>query len=316
MTATNQPSHLQKLLPGFQLRRIRTEGATIQVATAGQGEPVLLLHGYPQTMACWHRIAPELAKDYSVVLADLRGYGGSSKPKGLADHSNYSKRAMAQDRVEVMQRLGHERFHLVGHDRGGRVGHRLARDHEQRVATLTVLDISPTLKMFERTDLAFARAYYHWFQMLQPPPLPEQKLAGQVPFNILGRVGRDKPDLSAFSKAAVAEYVRAFSDPRAIHASCEDYRAAGTIDLEHDRKDRHRLLKRPVMALWGRKAVVHAMFDCLADWREVAENVTGAALPCGHFLPEEAPAQTLSRIRRFLRAHPMDARPSAASKKP
>ena len=293
------------LFPGFKQKRIRTSGATINVVTAGQGEPVLLLHGYPQTMACWHQIAPELAKHYTVVCADLRGYGGSSKPKGLPDHSNYSKRAMALDMVEVMEKLGHTRFHLVGHDRGGRVAHRLARDHGKRVQTLTVLDISPTLKMFESTDLAFATAYYHWFQMLQPAPLPEKMLQGIVPFNILGRVGRAEPDLSAFSPAAVREYVKAFKDPKAIHASCEDYRAAGTIDLVHDRRDLHKKLKMPVHALWGKKGVIHKMFNCLEDWREVAENVSGGPVNCGHFIPEEAPAKTLSEIRRFIRQHPI-----------
>ena len=290
---------------GFTQRRIKTSGATINTVTAGSGEPVLLLHGYPQTMVCWHEIAPALAKDYTVVCADLRGYGGSSKPKGLPDHSNYSKRAMAQDMVEVMSALGYDKFHLVGHDRGGRVAHRLARDHGKRVQTLTVLDISPTLKMFESTNLAFARAYYHWFQMLQPAPLPEKMLQGIVPFNILGRVGRDELDLSAFSPAAVREYVKAFKDPKAIHASCEDYRAAGTIDLVHDRRDLHKKLKMPVHALWGKKGVVHRLFNCLEDWREVAEHVSGGPVNCGHFIPEEAPAKTLAEIRRFIRQHPI-----------
>ena len=292
------------LFPGFERRRVRTSGATINLVTAGQGDPVLMLHGYPQSHAIWHAVAPKLARGYRVVCADLRGYGDSSKPKGLPDHSNYSKRAMALDMVEAMAALGHRSFHLVGHDRGGRVAHRMAIDHGDRVLTLTLLDISPTLKMFESTDLAFATAYYHWFLMLQPPPLPEQMLAGQVPFNILGRVGRAKPDLRAFSKEAVAEYVRCFSDPRAIHASCEDYRASGTIDLEHDRADRGTKLGMPVMALWGSQAVVGRQFDCLADWREVALNVTGHALECGHFLPEEAPRETLAEIERFLRHHP------------
>ncbi len=290
---------------GFSQRRIKTSGATINTVVAGTGEPVLLLHGYPQTMVCWHEIAPALAKDYTVVCADLRGYGGSSKPKGLPDHSNYSKRAMAQDMVEVMSALGYDKFHLVGHDRGGRVAHRLARDHGKRVQTLTVLDISPTLKMFESTNLAFASAYYHWFQMLQPAPLPEKMLQGIVPFNILGRVGRDELDLSAFSPAAVREYVKAFKDPKAIHASCEDYRAAGTIDLVHDRRDLHKKLKMPVHALWGKKGVIHRLFNCLEDWREVAEQVSGGPVNCGHFIPEEAPAKTLSEIRRFIRQYPI-----------
>src|SRR4051794_19540432 len=192
-----------------------------------------------------------MAPRYRVICTDRRGYGDSSKPPGLPDHSNYAKRAMALDMVEVMEALGDRHFHLVGHDRGARVAHRLARDHGERVQTLTVLDISPTLKMFESTSMAFATAYYHWFLMLQPAPLPEQMLAGQVLFYILGRVGRTKANLKKFAKEAVAEYVRCFSDPRVIHASCEDYRAAGTIDLEHDRADRGRKLPMPVQALWG-----------------------------------------------------------------
>ena len=298
------------LFPNFERRRFQASGAEINYLRAGIGEPVLLLHGYPQTHACWHQMAPELARHYTVICADLRGYGDSSKPPGLPDHSNYSKRAMAQDMVELMTALGFERFHLVGHDRGGRVSHRLAADHPQHVHTLSVLDISPTLKMFERTDMAFARAYYHWFLMLQPSPLPEELLAGRVPFFILGRVGREEADLSKFSDEAVREYVRCFAEPDAIHASCEDYRAAGTIDLDHDRADRaagHKL-QMPLLALWGRDGVVASMFDCLADWRELAANVTGQALPCGHFIPEEAPDEALAQIESFLRRHPLDTR--------
>ena len=291
------------LLQGFEQGTIETSGATINYVAAGVGEPILLLHGYPETHVCWHRVAPELAQRYRVVCADLRGYGDSSKPEGLPDHSNYSKRAMGLDMVELMRTLGHYSFHLVGHDRGGRVAHRLTRDHEANVRTLTVLDVSPTLKMFESTNLAFATAYYHWFMMLQPPPLPEKMLAGQVPFNILGRVGRTEPDLSAFDPQAIDAYVRAFADPRAIHASCEDYRAAGTIDLEHDRADRGRKINTPVLALWGARAVVGTLFDCLADWREVANRVTGRAIDCGHFLPEEAPLETLAEIERFISSH-------------
>ncbi len=297
--------------PGFEQKRIRTSGGvTINAVIKGKGEPLLLLHGYPQTMACWHQIAPLLAKHYTVVCADLRGYGDSSKPKGLPDHSNYSKRAMAQDMVDVMAKLGFDKFHLIGHDRGGRVSHRLAKDHPSCVQTLTVLDISPTLKMFESTNLQFATAYYHWFQMLQPYPMPEKQLKGIVPFNILGMVGRAEPDLSAFDPAAVKEYVRVFKDPKAIHASCEDYRAAGTIDLEHDRKDRRRKLKMPLLALWGKRGVIQRLFNCLDDWREVATDVRGKALDCGHFIPEERPKETLAEIRRFLAEHPIKVRKS------
>jgi len=288
------------LFPGFRRRRIRTSGATINLVAKGDGPPLLLLHGYPETHAMWHKVAPALARDYTVVCPDLRGYGDSSKPKGLPDHANYSKRAMAKDMVEVMQALGHRSFHVAGHDRGARVAHRLARDHGSRVRTLTVLDISPTLRMYQSTDKAFATAYYHWFFLIQKPPLPEQLLAGHVPHYILGRLGRGKSGLKHFSPAAQREYIRCFRDPRTIHATCEDYRAAATIDLVHDRKDLRRKIRMPVLVLWGKQGVIERMFDPLKDWREVARNVTGHALDCGHFLPEEKPQQVLSELRRFV----------------
>jgi haloacetate dehalogenase len=289
------------LFPGFAKRKVRTSGATINVTFGGSGSPVLLLHGYPETHAMWHKVAPELARDYTVVCPDLRGYGASSKPKGEHDHSNYSKRAMALDMVEVMGALGHERFHVVGHDRGGRVGHRLARDHGKRVKTLTVLDISPTLKMYRSTNMQFAKANYHWFFLIQETPIPERMLEGQGPFYLLKRLGRGKAGLKYFSKEAMAEYVRAFKDPRTIHATCEDYRASATIDLMHDQKEKTKL-RMPVLALWGRQGVIEALFDCLADWREVASDVRGRSLPCGHFIPEEKPQELLTELRRFLRA--------------
>ena len=281
--------------PDFISRKIRTRGATINLKMGGKGEPVLLLHGYPETHVMWHKVAPALSRDYTVVCADLRGYGDSSKPKGLPDHSNYSKRAMALDMAEVMTALGHERFHVVGHDRGGRVAHRLARDHGKRVQSLTVLDISPTLKMYESTNMQFAKAYYHWFFLIQEAPLPERMLANIGPEYVFKRLGRGKAGLKYFSKDAMAEYVRCFNP----HSTCEDYRAAATIDLVHDRKDKSRL-KMPVLALWGKQGVIQALFDCLADWREVAADVRGRALQCGHFIPEEKPAELLAELRRFL----------------
>ena len=287
------------LFPGFQTRKVRASGATIHLEWGGNGPAVLLLHGYPQTHVMWHKVAPQLARDYTVVCPDLRGYGDSSKPKGLPDHSNYSKRTMAQDMVEVMRALGHQRFHVVGHDRGGRVGHRLARDHAARVQSLTVLDISPTLKMYRSTNMQFAKAYYHWFFLIQEAPIPERMLQGQAPFYILKRLGRGKTGLKHFSREAMDEYVRAFKDPRTIHATCEDYRAAATIDLVHDQKDRSKL-RLPLLALWGKHGVIEALFDCLADWREVAGDVRGRALACGHFIPEEQPQELVAELRRFL----------------
>ena len=286
------------LFPGFTQRKIRTSGASINLVTGGEGPPVLLLHGYPQTHAMWHKVAPQLARDYTVICADLRGYGDSSKPRGIPGHANYSKRAMALDMAEAMGKLGFARFHVVGHDRGGRVAHRLARDHGRRVQTLTVLDISPTLKMYLSTNLQFAKAYYHWFFLIQEAPLPEQMLEGLGPQYILTRLGRGKSGIKVFDRRALAEYTRCF-DP---HSTCEDYRAAATIDLVHDRKDLKRKLQMPVLALWGRQGVIAALFDCLADWREVAADVRGRALQCGHFIPEEKPKELLAELRRFLAA--------------
>jgi haloacetate dehalogenase len=291
---------MSSLFPGFSKKKIRTSGASINLVAAGKGPPVLLLHGYPETHAMWHKVAPALARDYSVVCPDLRGYGDSSKPKGEPDHSNYSKRAMALDMVEVMTALGHETFHVVGHDRGGRVAHRLARDHGKKVKTLTVLDISPTLKMYESTTMQFARAYYHWFFLIQETPIPERMLAGLGPFYIFKRLGRGKSGLKHFDKKAMAEYVRAFKDPRTIHATCEDYRASATIDLFHDKKDLARKITMPLLAIWGRQGVVQALFDPIEDWREVATNVHGRALQCGHFIPEEKPKELLAELHRFF----------------
>jgi haloacetate dehalogenase len=288
------------LFKGFEYRKIRTTGATINLVHGGQGPAVLLLHGYPETLAMWHKVAPALARDFTVVCADLRGYGDSSKPKGLPDHSNYSKRAMAKDMVEAMAALGHRHFHLVGHDRGARVAHRLARDHGKRVRSLTVLDISPTLTMYRRTDQDFATAYYHWFFLIQKAPLPETLLAKQVPHYILGRIGRGPGGIKVFDRNALKEYIRAFRDPRTIHATCEDYRAAAGIDLLHDKKDLKTKIKMPVLVLWGKHGVIEKMFKPLADWREVARDVRGRALDCGHFLPEERPAEVLRELRRFL----------------
>ncbi|HUN67826.1 MAG TPA: alpha/beta hydrolase [Burkholderiales bacterium] len=292
-----------KLFPDFRQRKIRTTGATINLVHSGDGPPVLLLHGYPETHAMWHKVAPALARDYTVVCADLRGYGDSSKPAGLPDHSNYSKRAMAKDMVEVMAALGHRRFHVVGHDRGARVAHRLARDHGKRVRSLTVLDISPTLTMYRRTDQDFATAYYHWFFLIQKAPLPEMLLARQVPHYILGRIGRGPGGIRVFDRSALKEYVRAFRDPRTIHATCEDYRAAASIDLVHDRKDLRTKIRMPVLVLWGKHGVIEKMFTPLADWREVAADVRGRSLDCGHFLPEEKPEEVLRELRPFLARH-------------
>jgi haloacetate dehalogenase len=287
----------------FTARRVATADANLYTVSAGAGsEPVLLLHGFPQTHAMWHGVAPGLAERHPVVCADLRGYGDSSKPYGDARHHSYSKRAMAADMVEVMRAHGHERFHVVGHDRGARVAHRLARDHGDRVKSLTVIDICPTLAMYRRTDMVFARAYYHWFLFIQPPPLPETMLqaAGfDAVFNALTRATGANPAEGRFDGRALREYRRCF-DARTVHAICEDYRASAGIDLDHDAQDEGRKLAMPLLALWGSRGVVGTMFDCLAEWRAVADDVRGQALDCGHFVPEEQPAATLAVLQTFL----------------
>jgi haloacetate dehalogenase len=291
------------LLTGFTAHDVETDGARIRARAGGSGPPVLLVHGYPQTSAMWHRMAGPLAARFRVVAADLRGYGDSAKPETAADHAPYAKRAMAEDLARVMAALGHESFHIVGHDRGGRVGHRLAVDHAPRVRSLTVLDIAPTLAMYEATDMAFARAYYHWFFLIQPAPLPERLIGSDPEFFLREKLRGWSQGRWPFDDRAFAEYLRCFRDPATIHASCEDYRAAASIDLEHDRADRDagRKVRCPLLALWGDRGTVHRCFRPLEEWRRVAEGgVEGGPLPSGHYLPEEVPDEVLRVLVPFL----------------
>jgi haloacetate dehalogenase len=261
----------------------------------------LLLHGYPQTHAMWHKVAPSLAHRYTVVCADLRGYGDSSKPESDAAHVAYSKRAMAQDMVELMRDLGFTRFRLAGHDRGGRVSHRLCLDHPEAVERVAVLDISPTRTMFGKTDQAFATAYYHWFFLIQPFDLPERMIGADPVWYLQKKIGSwGSGATQFFDPRALAEYERCYRDPATIHATCEDYRAAASIDLEHDAADADKRVTCPLLALWGTKGVVHRLFDPIADWRSVANDVRGKALPSGHYLAEEAPEATLEELEAFF----------------
>jgi haloacetate dehalogenase len=290
------------LFPRFSVHELETRGARVHARVGGSGPPVLLLHGYPQTHAIWHRVAGPLAARFSVIAADLRGYGDSGKPPTAPDHAPYSKRAMAQDLVEVGL-LGFESFHVVGHDRGGRVGHRLAVDHAARVRSLTVLDIAPTLAMYEQTTMDFARAYYHWFFLIQPEPLPERLLGAAPEFFLREKLRGWSQGRWPFDEAAFAEYLRCFEDPATIHASCEDYRAAATIDLDHDRADRDagRRVRCPVLALWAERGAVHRCFRPLEEWRRVTDaDVSGGPLPSGHYLPEEVPDDVLRELFPFL----------------
>jgi haloacetate dehalogenase len=248
----------------------------------------------------WHRIAPALARRFSVVAADLRGYGDSAKPPGGPGHVAYAKRAMARDQVEVMAALGFERFAVVGHDRGARVTHRMALDHPERVTKAAVLDIAPTLHMYEHADMALASAYYHWFFLIQPYDLPERLIGADPDFYLEKKIGKWSQNPGAFTAAALAEYKRCFRDPATIHATCEDYRAAAGIDLEHDRADLGRKVACPVLALWGAKGVIERSYPVLEIWRERVRDLRGKALPCGHFLAEEAPTETVAELLNFL----------------
>lgn len=289
---------------GFISARIATDGAMINLKRAGDGPPVLLLHGYPQNLVMWHKVAPRLAERYTVVATDLRGYGDSSKPDGGGDHAGYGKRATARDQVEVMARLGFARFHVVGHDRGARVGHRMALDHRERVRSLAVLDVVPTWDVFHAIDRHVATAYFHWFLMLQPAPLAETLIGSNAEYYLRWLLARWCAAPGAITEAAFAEYLRCFSDPATLHAMCEDYRAV-TVDLEHDAADWNRKLACPVLVLWGeanprQSGWPSLSMDIMASWRARADRVTGAALPCGHFLPEEAPEETTAALLEFL----------------
>jgi haloacetate dehalogenase len=292
---------------GFEAGLHRVGDVEIFARTGGtRGKPaLLLLHGFPQTHVIWHRVARQLADHYFLVLPDLRGYGDSSRPPGAPDHANYSKRAVAADLVALMAQLGASTFHLCGHDRGGRVAHRLALDHPQRVKKLCVLDIAPTLDMYAATDMAFARAYYHWFHLIQPAPLPETMIAGDPKLYLHAKLGAwGASGLAHIEPQALAEYERCFCRPDAIHAACEDYRASAGIDLEHDRDSRARgeQVRCDILALWGARGLVGRMFDPLALWQaQCAGRVSGQALPSGHFIPEELPQETADALWSFFR---------------
>ena len=284
------------MFEGFERHQIQTSGATINLVKGGSGPPLLLLHGYPQMHLIWHKIAPRLAKDFTVVAADLRGYGDSGKPPGDPEHLNYSKRVMA----EVMGQLGFESFLLVGHDRGARVSHRLTKDHSERVKKLALLDIIPTRRMFQTVDQAMATNTHHWFFLIQPFDYPERIIGAAADYFIRYRFDRIKDAATVFSPEVVAEYVRCFCDPATIHATCEDYRAGAGIDLVHDEADFERKVGCPLLVLWSSTGHVGRTHDVLAIWRDYATDVRGKSLPCGHYLAEESPDETYDALREFL----------------
>jgi haloacetate dehalogenase len=284
----------------FATRKVDVSETSIFCRVAGDGPPLLLLHGYPQTSAMWNRVAPGLAGRFTVVCTDLRGYGASGRPASDDTHLAYSKRKMAQDQVEVMTALGFDTFAAAGHDRGGRVVHRMLLDHPEAVARAAVLDIAPTRTMFETVDMAFALAQYHWFFLAQPYDLPERMIGADPAAYLRHRLGRWTRTEDLLDPDAVAEYERAF-DPEVIHASCEDYRAAATIDLDHDRADEDARIASPLLVLWGTRGFVGQRYDVPARWREKSTApVDGGPLECGHFLAEEQPEATLTALREFF----------------
>lgn len=289
---------------GFEARSVPGAGTEIQVQIGGSGPPLLLLHGHPQTHAIWHRVAAPLAERFTVVAADLRGYGGSGRPPSAPDHAPYSKRSMAADFPVVMRSLGFERFRVMAHDRGARVAHRLAADHASCIERMVLLDIAPTLAMYEQTSMDFATAYWHWFFLIQPAPFPETLIGADPAFYLRSLMGGRHAGLAPFSAEALAEYEANLRDPASRHAMCEDYRAAAGIDLAHDRADRDAglRLQMPVQVLWGAQGVIGRCFDPLTEWRRVAVDVRGEALPCGHYIAEEAPQALLAAAGPFLQA--------------
>lgn len=288
------------MFEGFSDSTIETAGASIRTRVAGRGPAILLLHGFPQTHAIWRHVAPRLTEHFTVVATDLRGYGGSSKPEGGDHHINYSKRAMARDQVDVMKSLGFDQFQVIGHDRGGRVAHRMTLDYPDVVKRVAVLDIVPTATTFQRANKELALANWHWFFLAQPFDLPEHLIGADPEYYLRWTMKGWTKIPDAIPEEMIQEYLRWFRDPAAIHSACEDYRAAATIDLEHDAADRERIVGCPLLALWGALGRVHKMFDVLECWREKASDVRGRALHSGHFVPEEAPEETLTELLDFL----------------
>ena len=294
----------QFFFPGFTVHSVPTAGAIIHALRGGSGPPLLLLHGHPQTHVAWHQLAGELARHYTVLLPDLRGYGDSGKPDGGPGHVNYSFRSMAQDQVELMRHFGFESFYVAGHDRGGRVAHRLCLDYPAAVRKVCVLDIAPTLTMYRDTSQEFATQYVWWFLQIQPAPMPEHLISLDPAYYLRHHLSvQNRSVAGGITPEALREYLRCYCCQHTIHAICEDYRAAATIDLDHDRADEAagRRVTAPLLALWGAQGTVGRLWNVPDTWQAVATTVSGQALDCGHFLPEEQPAAVLAQFLVFFR---------------
>jgi haloacetate dehalogenase len=286
----------------FIKKFVKVKKGKVFCRIGGKGPPLLLLHGYPQTHLMWHKTAHKLAENFTVIAADLRGYGASFVLPGDKKHLNYSKREMAKDMVQMMNKLSFKKFFIAGHDRGGRVAHRLARDHGKKVIAMSVLDICPTLDMYEQTTKEFAKAYFHWFFLIQPKWLPE-KIIKIDPRKWMKSCLDKWSGNRKFGKVE-QEYLKSFKKIKRIHASCEDYRASATIDLEHDKKDRKKLLNIPIQVLWGKNSVIGKQFKPLKNWQNYTrKKITGSSMKSGHFIPEENPKETVIKLKKFFFAH-------------
>ena len=284
---------------GFQKKFVKVKKGKIFCKVKGNGQPLLLLHGYPQTHLMWRKIAPELSKYFTIIVADLRGYGNSLVLKGDLKHKNYSKREMAKDMVQLMVKLGYKKFFVAGHDRGGRVAHRMARDFRSKILALSVLDICPTLDMYEHTNKQFAKSYFHWFFLIQPAWLPESMIIND-PKKWMKNCLDKWSGNHRFGKVE-KEYLKSFKQKRRIHASCEDYRASASIDLEHDKKDRNKKLNIPIQVLWGKSGVIGKQFDSLKIWQKYSKKkIYGTGINSGHFIPEQNPKETIKNLKKFF----------------
>lgn len=289
------------MFEGFTEETVTGAGAEVFLRRAGpEGAPsLLMLHGNPQTSAMWHIVAPIMAKSFQVICPDLRGYGRSGKPPSYPDHSPYSKRAMAADMVKIMKELGHDRFYIAAHDRGARVAHRLALDSPECVIAMTLLDIAPTREMYANTTADFAQAYWHWFLQTQSAPIPEE-IIGNNPEQFWKLKCFNQAGGNPFAPEALEEYLEAFRDPAMIHASCEDYRAAKTIDVVHDNADGDRKLEVPLQVLWAKQGAIEKCFQPMKLWQSRASNVIGEAMNCGHYMAEEIPDEIIAKLTSFF----------------
>jgi len=291
-----------RFLSGFETRSVHANGIAINVATAGSGPAVLLLHGHPQTHVVWRHVAPRLVRaGFTVVAPDLRGYGDSEKPASDPNHLSYSKRVMAEDQVALMRYLGFETFSVVGHDRGGRVAHRLSLDHPSCVERIAVLDIAPTATMYALTDKEFATRYFWWFFLIQPFDFPERLIGSDPEYFLRRHIAGQVKVKGSVSEEILQEYLRSYQNPKTLHAICEDYRASATIDLKHDEQDAATKIQAPLLAIWGDQSVVGNLYDVQATWQEKANIVEGQALPCGHAIPEERPEALTALLLDFFK---------------